>query len=151
MKITGADLRASPSGSSEHGGGAQARGAQSVDRTMATIITQQSREWFMAALASPRGEPLPIFSILSRRELHKGHELNVSPVFPPDNRAAAKPDTAADLAAEVDEFVCLHTPPLFMAVGQWYEDFSQTTDEEVIELMRLAQGWGERTQEPSKQ
>jgi predicted phosphoribosyltransferase len=36
---------------------------------------------------------------------------------------------------EVDEIVCLRTPPGFMAVGAWYEDFSQTTDEEVRELL----------------
>jgi len=32
----------------------------------------------------------------------------------------------------VDEFVCLHRPPHFMAIGQWYTDFTQTTDDEVL-------------------
>ncbi|HWA82926.1 MAG TPA: phosphoribosyltransferase family protein [Fimbriimonadaceae bacterium] len=44
---------------------------------------------------------------------------------------------------EVDEFVTLATPALFYAVGAWYEDFSQTTDDEVVELLRknAAQGY----------
>jgi len=45
------------------------------------------------------------------------------------------PDTAESLRAEVDELVCLQTPLAFMAVGQWYEDFGQTSDAEVVELL----------------
>jgi len=47
----------------------------------------------------------------------------------------AAPDTCDDLRSEVDEIVCLATPPNFRAVGQFYEDFSQTTDQEVRELL----------------
>jgi predicted phosphoribosyltransferase len=36
----------------------------------------------------------------------------------------------------VDDIVCLFTPEIFFAVGQFYEDFSQTTDEEVIKLLK---------------
>jgi len=32
----------------------------------------------------------------------------------------------------IDEFVCLHRPSHFMAIGQWYTDFTQTTDDEVL-------------------
>ncbi|MDB5353446.1 MAG: putative phosphoribosyltransferase [Planctomycetota bacterium] len=39
---------------------------------------------------------------------------------------------------EVDETVCARTPEPFYAVGLWYEDFSQTTDDEVRELLRNA-------------
>lgn len=39
---------------------------------------------------------------------------------------------------EVDEMVCLMTPEFFHAVGQWYEDFSQTSDAEVRELLARA-------------
>ncbi len=43
----------------------------------------------------------------------------------------------ADLVRpEVDEFVALEMPPLFQAVGSWYDDFSQTTDDEVLALLR---------------
>ena len=43
--------------------------------------------------------------------------------------------TCQEFQMEVDEIVCLRTPPGFMAVGAWYQDFSQTTDEEVRELL----------------
>jgi putative phosphoribosyl transferase len=47
----------------------------------------------------------------------------------------APPETAAALEAEVDELICLHTPGGFMAVGAFYADFSQTSDQEVIALL----------------
>ncbi|MGH8176385.1 MAG: phosphoribosyltransferase [Steroidobacter sp.] len=47
----------------------------------------------------------------------------------------APPDTLARLAAEVDEVICLATPQEFRAVGVYYSDFTQTSDEEVIELL----------------
>lgn len=49
------------------------------------------------------------------------------------------PDTVAGLEEQVDEVVCLVTPPRFRAVGQWYRKFDQTSDEEVQDL--LAQAW----------
>jgi putative phosphoribosyl transferase len=39
------------------------------------------------------------------------------------------------IAAVADEVVCLRAPPFFSAVGQWYERFDQTDDEEVRELL----------------
>jgi putative phosphoribosyl transferase len=45
------------------------------------------------------------------------------------------PSTCEELANITDETVCAHTPEPFSAVGQWYHDFSQTTDEEVRELL----------------
>jgi predicted phosphoribosyltransferase len=44
------------------------------------------------------------------------------------------------LAAEADEVVCVSVPEPFSAVGLWYEDFSQTTDEEVRELLAASAG-----------
>ena len=44
--------------------------------------------------------------------------------------------TCAELARIADEVVCAMMPELFSAVGEWYDDFSQTTDEEVRELLR---------------
>jgi len=35
----------------------------------------------------------------------------------------------------VDEVICLETPPVFYAVGEWYRDFGQTSDEEVRQLL----------------
>lgn len=47
----------------------------------------------------------------------------------------APPATCDQLRTEVDEVVCLMTPETFYAIGLWYENFSQTTDEEVRELL----------------
>ncbi|NPV92453.1 MAG: phosphoribosyltransferase [Firmicutes bacterium] len=48
----------------------------------------------------------------------------------------APPDTIERLRPQVDEIVCLQTPSEFYAVGQFYRDFSQTTDQEVIEILK---------------
>jgi predicted phosphoribosyltransferase len=50
----------------------------------------------------------------------------------------ASRETCEELRAEVDEVVCAETPEPFRGVGRWYEDFSQTTDEEVRELLAKA-------------
>jgi predicted phosphoribosyltransferase len=47
----------------------------------------------------------------------------------------AAPVTCLDFRHDVSEIVCLRTPSEFSAVGLWYEDFSQTTDDEVRELL----------------
>ena len=52
----------------------------------------------------------------------------------------ASPRTLEALRSAVDEIVCLETPTAFRAVGEWYDDFSQTTDDEVA--TRLATGRG---------
>jgi len=50
------------------------------------------------------------------------------------------PGACARLAGEADELICLQTPPDFEAVGQAYDDFSQTTDDEVRALLAEANG-----------
>jgi putative phosphoribosyl transferase len=45
------------------------------------------------------------------------------------------PDTLRRLAAGYDDVVTLARPASFLAVGQWYRDFAQTTDDEVVELL----------------
>lgn len=47
-------------------------------------------------------------------------------------------ETCEELARLVDEMVCAETPEPFWAVGNWYEDFSQTSDEEVHLLLERA-------------
>jgi predicted phosphoribosyltransferase len=47
--------------------------------------------------------------------------------------------SCTEMRAEVDEIVCLRTPEPFHAVGLWYENFSQTTDQEVRELLHRAE------------
>lgn len=44
-------------------------------------------------------------------------------------------ESAASIRTEVDELICLHSPVAFHAVGLWYEDFSQTSDREVLYLL----------------
>ncbi len=51
----------------------------------------------------------------------------------------APPDTLARLSGLADETVCLMEPPWFSAVGQFYQDFDQTTDEEVLSLLGKSQ------------
>ncbi len=48
------------------------------------------------------------------------------------------PDTCREIKEEADETICLSTPAFFQAVGQYYEDFSQTSDEDVRELLSSA-------------
>jgi predicted phosphoribosyltransferase len=50
----------------------------------------------------------------------------------------AAPDTCEELAKEVDEIVCARMPEPLHAVGLWYEDFAQTEDDEVYDLLRRA-------------
>jgi putative phosphoribosyl transferase len=50
----------------------------------------------------------------------------------------AAQQTCDELKREVDEVVCAETPEPFRGVGLWYEDFSQTTDEEVRDLLAHA-------------
>jgi putative phosphoribosyl transferase len=50
----------------------------------------------------------------------------------------AAPETCEALRAEADEVICAITPEPFYAVGAWYADFSQTTDEEVRDLLASA-------------
>jgi putative phosphoribosyl transferase len=48
----------------------------------------------------------------------------------------APPETIERLKEEVDELVCLATPSSFYAIGQFYQDFTQVPDEEVVAILR---------------
>jgi putative phosphoribosyl transferase len=50
----------------------------------------------------------------------------------------AAEETCHEFKSEVDEVICAYTPEPFLAVGIWYEDFGQTSDEKVQELLALA-------------
>jgi predicted phosphoribosyltransferase len=69
---------------------------------------------------------------LAVRRLNPGRVVVAVPV------AAA--ETCKEFEDVVDEIVCEITPEPFRAVGLWYEDFSQTTDDEVRELLARAAG-----------
>jgi putative phosphoribosyl transferase len=51
------------------------------------------------------------------------------------------PQTCDEYRMGVDEIICAVTPEPFDGVGKWYTDFSQTTDEEVRELLEKARNW----------
>jgi putative phosphoribosyl transferase len=54
----------------------------------------------------------------------------------------APPETCDVLAAEADEVACLMSPSPFFSIGQWYEDFMQTSDEEVVALLERSKAFG---------
>jgi predicted phosphoribosyltransferase len=50
--------------------------------------------------------------------------------------AVASPDAVRQIAAEADEVVCLEVPDVFHAVGQFFQDFSQVSDAEVVAILQ---------------
>jgi putative phosphoribosyl transferase len=50
----------------------------------------------------------------------------------------APPETGDQMREQADDVICAVTPEPFYAVGLWYEDFSQTTDDEVRDLLTRA-------------
>ncbi len=73
-------------------------------------------------------------AIAALKKLEPGRIVVAVPVAPPS--------AVEELEKEVDEVVCLFTPEPFEGVGRWYQDFSQTTDQEVRNLLnRAATEW----------
>jgi putative phosphoribosyl transferase len=50
----------------------------------------------------------------------------------------ASAETCAEFEPLVDEVLCLYTPEPFIAVGRWYDDFAQLSDEEVRDYLERA-------------
>lgn len=69
-------------------------------------------------------------AIMAIRKRHCANLIVAVPVAPPDTLAAMEP--------MVDKLICLQAPEPFYAIGSWYADFSQTSDEEVCELLTQA-------------
>jgi putative phosphoribosyl transferase len=69
--------------------------------------------------------------IAAARSIRRQHPAKVIMAVP-----VGPAETCEAMHAEVDEVVCLATPAPFVAVGLYYDDFSQTTDEEVADIMR---------------
>jgi putative phosphoribosyl transferase len=67
-------------------------------------------------------------AISALRHLHPARLVVAAPVAPLS--------TCARLQQEVDDLVCVDMPKSFRAIGEFYEDFSQVTDQEVIDLLR---------------
>ena len=66
-------------------------------------------------------------AVAALRQLRPGRIVVAVPV--------AAVDTCRELGTEVNQVVCLSTPEPFHAVGLWYEQFSQTSDQEVHDLL----------------
>ncbi|MGW5055162.1 erythromycin esterase family protein [Actinokineospora sp. NPDC004072] len=69
-------------------------------------------------------------AVQALRELRPGRLVVAVPT--------ASASTCEEFGREVDEVICATTPASFYAVGQSYRDFSQTSDDEVVELLRAA-------------
>ncbi|HSE36349.1 MAG TPA: phosphoribosyltransferase [Blastocatellia bacterium] len=69
-------------------------------------------------------------AIAALKKLEPGRIVVAVPVAPPS--------TVKDLEMEVDQVVCVFSPEPFDGVGRWYQDFSQTTDQEVRRLLNRA-------------
>jgi putative phosphoribosyl transferase len=69
-------------------------------------------------------------ALLALRQLKPARLIAAVPV--------ASPEAQAELAPLVDDWVALLTPVDFRAVGEWYEDFPQTPDAEVVRLLAEA-------------
>jgi putative phosphoribosyl transferase len=65
--------------------------------------------------------------------LRQQHPRSITVAVP-----VAAPDSCHELRAEVDEIICARAPEPFIAVGLWYDDFTQTTDKEVGVLLEEA-------------
>ena len=59
------------------------------------------------------------------------------------------PSTCAEFRSIADEVICAVSPEPFRAVGMWYDDFSQTSDDEVSDLLARASGAVTRREEES--
>jgi putative phosphoribosyl transferase len=73
-------------------------------------------------------------AIAALKKLEPGRVVVAVPVAPPS--------TVKEIEKEVDDVVCMLMPEPFDGVGRWYQDFSQTTDQEVRSLLdRAATEW----------
>jgi putative phosphoribosyl transferase len=120
------------------------------DNVIAAAVAQEQRELERRELAYRDGLPAPEIKgwvvILIDDGLATGSTMRAAARAlkqqQPARLVIAVPVAASqacdELMEEVDEIVCALTPEPFVAVGLWYEDFTQTTDDEVRELLALA-------------
>jgi putative phosphoribosyl transferase len=79
-------------------------------------------------------------AVLAARERHPARVIVAVPV--------AARETHQQFKEQADEIVCVQTPQKFDGVGQWYEDFSQTSDEEVRDLLEQGAKFGAEMKRP---
>ena len=117
-----------------------------------SVIAVEERELARRERAYRDGRPLPSLEgrtvILIDDGLATGASMQAAVLAlrerSPGKTIVAVPVAAAETCVEfrgwVDEIVCVETPDPFYAVGIWYEDFGQTTDQEVHDLLSAARG-----------
>jgi predicted phosphoribosyltransferase len=118
------------------------------DRVLATVAAAEEQELHRRERLYREARPLPDVTgktvilvddglatgstmraaVATLRAMAAGWVVAAVPVAPPE--------TCDALREVVDEMVCLLTPEPFLAVGAWYEDFSETSDETVRALLR---------------
>ncbi len=126
------------------------RGLQIDPATIDRVAAEEQAELERRAVAYRDGRPAPDPSgqtviliddglatgasmraaVTALRRLHPARIVVAVPV--------AAPSACDEFAGLVDQVVCALTPEPFFAVGYWYEDFSQTTDDEVRQLLARA-------------
>jgi erythromycin esterase-like protein/predicted phosphoribosyltransferase len=126
------------------------RGLGIPSETLREVVERESRELARREQAYREDRPMPEVSgkitILVDDGLATGSSMRAAlqalrrlePARVVVAVPAAPSSTCEELAAEVDEVVCATTPSPFFAVGQSYWDYTQTTDEEVRDLLRAA-------------
>jgi predicted phosphoribosyltransferase len=78
-------------------------------------------------------------AVLSVKKRKARHVIVAVPVGPSS--------TVEELEKEADQVICLHKPEPFYAIGEFYENFNQTTDEEVRNLLQKRKQQSKRTKE----
>lgn len=111
-----------------------------IDRQLAEI--EKRRKRYGAVERDPAGRTVIVVDdgvatggsmLAALRALRRRNPARIVAAIP-----VAPRETIEALAAEADEVVCLIAPEAFGAVGAYYSDFSQTSDEEVVDLLRRA-------------
>jgi putative phosphoribosyl transferase len=118
-----------------------------ADETIETVTARETEEMQRREQTYREGRPAPELrdriAILVDDGLATGATMRAA-VKALRQRGASKivvavpvgpPDTCHEIEEQADETICLSTPEFFQAVGQYYDDFSQTTDEDVRELL----------------
>ena len=120
------------------------------DRVLETIVAEEERELERREAIYRGGAPPPEISgrtiILVDDGLATGATMWAAAVAVRQQQPkrlviavpVAPPSTCTELSAQADEIVCISRPALFAAIGEFYEDFHQVSDEEVKDLLRRA-------------
>jgi erythromycin esterase-like protein/predicted phosphoribosyltransferase len=126
------------------------RGLRIPPEVIQRVAEREGRELARREAAYREGRPAPNVSgrvvILVDDGLATGSSMRAAIQALREHRPArivvavpvAPSSTCRELSTMVDEVVCATTPSPFLAVGEWYWDFAQTTDDEVLGLLRQA-------------